>query len=100
MSDIDLSQVALADLIVELLLDGRAGHRDAQLPFEPISVTGILAELHRRTGESHGASMDAWRDWFLNRYSAANELDRLKVQYADTRRKILKIEQRVLRKFE
>jgi hypothetical protein len=86
MNQIDLRQVALADLLAELLLDGRAGHLIPDLLlFEPISVGAILDELHRRTGQSHGANIDAWCDWYLNERPDVADLDRLRVKYARTR---------------
>jgi hypothetical protein len=93
----DLSQASLPDLIVELLLDGRGGHVLDLLPFEPVSVTAILTELHRRTGQDFGADPHAWRAWFLSTYPS-DEIGRLQVEYAETRRRIREIERRALRK--
>ena len=97
MAEPDLSQTSLPDLIVELLLDGRAGHVLDLLPFEPVSVAAILTELQRRTGQDFGADPNAWRDWFLSTYPS-DEVGRLRVKYADTRRRIREIERRALRK--
>jgi hypothetical protein len=97
MAEPDLSQTSLPDLIVELLLDGRAGHVLDLLPFEPISVTALLTELRRRTGQEVGADPYAWRDWFLSTYPS-DELGRLQVKYAETSRRIREIERRALRK--
>jgi hypothetical protein len=96
MVDADLSTVPLPDLIVELLLDGRAGYLPALLPFEPIDATAILAELQRRTGEVFGADMHAWRDWFLATHGDA--VDRGWVELAETKRRIRIFERRALRK--
>jgi hypothetical protein len=97
MAEPDLSQTSLPDLIVDLLLDGRAGHVLDLLPFEPVSVTDIVTELHRRTGESFGADPHLWRAWFLSTYPS-DEAGRLQVEYAETRRRIREIERRALRK--
>jgi hypothetical protein len=98
MNQIDLRQVALADLLAELFLDGRAGHLIPNLsPFEPISLAAILDELRRRTGQDHGADVDAWCDWYLNEQPDAADLDRVTVEYARTRRQILAIERRARR---
>jgi hypothetical protein len=97
MTEPDLSQTSLPDLIVELLLDGRAGHILDLLPFEPVSVTVLLTELQRRTGKDFGADPQAWRDWFLSTYPL-DEVGRLRVEYAETRRRIREIERRALRK--
>lgn len=93
MAEPDLSQTSLPDLIVELLLDGRAGHVLDPLPFEPVSVTALLTELQRRTAQDFGADAQAWRDWFLSAHPA-DEFGRLRVEHADTRRRIREIERR------
>jgi hypothetical protein len=93
----DLSQASLPDLIIELLLDGRAGNLIDLLPFEPVSVAALLTELHRRTGQDLGADPHAWRAWFLSTYPS-DEVGGLQVEYADTRRRIREIERRALRK--
>jgi hypothetical protein len=82
----DPSQTSLSDLIAELLLDRRAGH-----------LVGLLTELHRRTGQDFGADPHAWRDWFLSNYPS-DEVGRLRLDYAETRRRIRAIERRALRK--
>jgi hypothetical protein len=89
MAEPDLSKKSLLELIVALL-DGRAG--------QPTSVRAatILAELRRRTGQDFGADPRAWCDWFLSTRS----LDRLRVDFADTRRRIREIERRALRKLK
>jgi hypothetical protein len=97
MTEPDLSQTSLPDLIVELLLDGRGGHVLDLLPFEPVGVAAILTELARRTGQDFGANPNAWRDWFLSTYPSG-EVGRLRVDYAETRRRIREIERRALRK--
>src|SRR5687768_5725061 len=84
MAEPDLSQTPLPDLIVELLLDGRGSHVVGLLPFEPVSVTVLLTELHQRTGQNFGAYPHAWRAWFLSTYPS-DEVGRLQVEYADTR---------------
>jgi len=86
-ADPDLSRTSLPDLIIELL-DGRA---------EPARSTALLAELHRRTGQDIGADPRAWRDWFLRTYPS-DEVDRLRLEYTETRRRIREIEHRALRK--
>ena len=96
MAEPDLTQTSLPDLIVELLLDGRAGHVLELLAFEPVSVTALLAELRRRTGEDFGADPRTWRDWFLTTYPS-DEVGRLRLEYAETRRRIREIERRALR---
>ena len=68
MAEPDLSQTSLPDLIVALLLDGRSCHLVDLLPFEPLSVTALQTELHRRTGQDFGADPHAWRAWFLSTY--------------------------------
>jgi hypothetical protein len=97
MAEPDLSQTSLPDLIVALLLDGRSGHVVDLLPFEPVSVTALLTELHRRAGQDFGADPQAWRAWFLSTYPS-DEVGRLRVEYAETRRRIRAIESRALRK--
>ena len=96
MAEPDLSQTSLPDLIVELLLGGRAGNLGDLLPFEPVSVTALLTELHRRTGQDFGADPHAWRAWFLSTYPS-DEVGRLQVKYAETRRRIREIERRAPR---
>lgn len=94
MAQPDLSQKSRLELIVALLLDGRAAQlADSQSP-EPTSVTVILAELRWRTGQDFGADPHAWRDWFLS----TCPLDRLQLEFAETRRRIREIERRALRK--
>jgi hypothetical protein len=95
MAEPDLSQTSLPDLIVALLLDGRGGHVLGLLPFDPISVTAILTELQRRTGQDFGPQ--AWRAWFLSTYPS-DEVGRLRLDYARTRRRIREMERRALRK--
>ena len=97
MAEPDLSQTSLPDLIVELLLDGQGGHVVGLLPFEPVSVTALLTELHRRTGQDLGADPQAWRAWFLSTYPS-DEVGRLRLEYAETRRRIREIERRAQRK--
>ena len=97
MAEPDLSQTPLPDLIVALLLDGRSCHVVELLPFEPVSVTALLTELHRRTGQDLGADPNAWQAWFLNTHPS-DEVGRLRVEYAETRRRIREIERRALRK--
>jgi|SRR5687767_360323 hypothetical protein len=97
MAEPDLRQTSLADLIVELLLDGRGGHVVGLLPFEPVSVTALLTELHRRTGQDLGADPQAWRAWFLSAYPS-DEVGRLRLEYAETRRRIREIERRAQRR--
>ena len=84
MAEPDPDPTSLADLIVELLL-------------EPFSGGALLAELHRRTGQSFDADPHAWRDWFLRTYPS-DEVDRLRLEYTETRRRIREIEHRALRK--
>lgn len=98
MPEIDLGRLKPEELVVELLLDGRARPILDLTPFEPVSVTSILAELRRRAGRDHGANMDAWRDWYLNDCPEKTALGRLKVEYAGTRRRILEFERRARRK--
>jgi hypothetical protein len=98
LSGIDLRQIPLAELIVELILDGRAGYLPALLPFEPISITGILAELHRRTDQKHGANAGDWCKWALNDWPGANDHDRLTIEFATIYARIRVIERRVQRK--
>jgi hypothetical protein len=86
MAEPDLSQASLPDLIVELLLDGRAGHS-----------VDLLTELRRRTGQDFGADPHAWRAWFLSTYPS-DEIGRLRLDFAETRRRIREIERRALRK--
>lgn len=97
MPEIDLGRPTLDELVVELILDGRAGPILDLATFEPVSLTGILAELRRRTGQDCGANMDVWRDWYLNDCPEATELGRLRVEYAGTRRRILEFERRARR---
>jgi hypothetical protein len=97
MAEPDLSQTSLPNLIVALLLNGRSGHVVELLPFEPVSVTALLTELHRRTGPDLGGDPQAWRAWFLRTYPS-DELGRLSVEYAETRRRIREIERRAQRK--
>ena len=97
MAEPDLTQTSLPDLIVELLLDGRAGHLVDLLPIEPISVTALLAELHQRTGQDFGADPHAWRAWFLSTYPS-DQVGRLRLDYAKTRRRIREIERRARRR--
>lgn len=98
MNQIDLRQVTLAHLLAELLLDGRAGHLvPGLLPFEPISVAAILDEPRRRTGQDHGANIDAWCNRYLNERPDVADLDRVTVEYARTRRQILVIGRRAQR---
>jgi len=87
MAEPDLSQTSLLDLIVELLA-GRV---------EPVRLTALLAELHRRTGQDVDTDPGAWRDWFLRTYPL-DEVGRLRLEYAETRRRIREIERRALRK--
>ncbi|MGH8734196.1 MAG: hypothetical protein ACREVB_10980 [Burkholderiales bacterium] len=61
------------------------------LPFEPVNVTAILTDLRRRTGQDFGADPRAWRAWFLSTYPS-DEVGRLQVEYAETRRRIREIE--------
>jgi hypothetical protein len=63
------------------------------LPFEPVSVTALLTDLRRRTGQELGADPHAWRDWFVSTHSS-DELGRLQVEYAKTSRRIREIERR------
>jgi hypothetical protein len=93
MAEPDLSQASLPDLIVALLLDGRAG----PLVGLPVSMTALLTELHRRTGRDFGADPHAWCAWFLSTYPS-DEVGRLRLDYANTRRRIREIERRALRK--
>ena len=97
MAEPDLSQTPLPDLIAALLLDGRSGRVVEPLPFEPGSVTALLTELHRRTGQDFGADPYAWRAWFLRTYPS-DEVGRLRVGHAEIRRRIREIERRALRK--
>lgn len=86
MAQPDVGQTSLPDLIAALLLDGWAGQ-----------LTILLTELHRRTGQDFGADAQAWRDWFLSAYPS-DEVGRLRLDCAETRRRIREIERRALRK--
>jgi hypothetical protein len=86
MAEPDLSKKSLLELIVALL-SGRADHLTS------IRVPAVLAELRRRTGQDFGTDRRAWCDWFLGTYP----LDRLQLDFAETRRRIREIERRALR---
>jgi hypothetical protein len=88
MAEPDLSQKSLRDLIVALLMDGRAGRLTS------VRAAAVVAELRRRSGQDFGADPKAWCDWFLS----ALPLDRLQLEFAETRRRIREIERRALRK--
>ena len=94
MADPDLSQKSLLELIVALLLDGRPAFFVDAPSSEPVRATAILMELRRRTGQDFGEDPHAWRNWFLTAYP----LDRLQLEFAETRRRIREIERRALRK--
>ena len=89
MAERDPNQVPLPTLIAALLLDGGVGRSPG--------TTAILAELRRRTGQDLGADAQAWRDWFLSTHPS-DEVGRLWLQFAETRRRIREIERRALRK--
>ena len=96
MAEPDLSRKSLPDLIVALLR-GHAARLADSPSSEPARVAAILAELRRRTGQDLGADPGAWRDWFLRTYPS-DEVDRLRLEYTETRRRIREIEHRALRK--
>jgi hypothetical protein len=83
------NQPPLSNRIAALLLDGGVSGSPG--------TTAILAELRRRTGQDLGADPQAWRDWFL-RTHPSDEVGRLWLQFAETRRRIREIERRALRK--
>ena len=93
MADPDLSKKSLLDLVVALLR-GHAARLADSLSYDPDEVAAVLAELRRRTGRDFGADPHAWRHWLLSTYP----LDRLQLEFAETRRQIQEIERRARRK--
>jgi hypothetical protein len=62
---LDLTQVSLTQLLTEALYRGKTGFLDELIPYEPISVSAIDAELARRSGTESRKYVADWVVWYL-----------------------------------